>query len=62
MHGREIEAEPDGGLVSLTSVLASLYPIVTVLLAATVLHESVARGQRVGIVLTLAGVVLIAAG
>ena len=35
-----------GGLVSLTSVLASLYPIVTVLLAAVVLHERVARLQR----------------
>jgi drug/metabolite transporter (DMT)-like permease len=48
-----------GGLISLTSVLASLYPIVTVLLAAMVLHERVARAQRVGIVLTLTGVVLI---
>ena len=55
-------ASSDSGLVSLTSVLASLYPIVTVLLAATVLHETVGGGQRVGIVLTLAGVVLIAAG
>ena len=53
-------AAPQGGLVSLTSVLASLYPIVTVMLAAVVLHERVARWQRVGIVLTLAGVVLIA--
>lgn len=55
-------ASSGSGLVSLTAVLASLYPVVTVLLAATVLHESVARGQRVGIVLTLAGVVLIATG
>jgi drug/metabolite transporter (DMT)-like permease len=55
-------ASADGGLVSLTSVLASLYPIVTVLLAASVLRESVARSQRAGIVLTLAGVLLIAAG
>ena len=47
------------GLVSLTSVLASLYPVVTVLLAATVLHERVARLQKAGIVLTLTGVVLI---
>ena len=44
---------------SLTSVLASLYPIVTVLLAAAVLHERVARTQKAGIVLTLTGVVLI---
>ncbi|HZQ82359.1 MAG TPA: DMT family transporter [Gaiellaceae bacterium] len=48
-----------GGLVSLTSVLASLYPVVTVLLAASVLKERVARLQKAGIVLTLAGVVLI---
>jgi drug/metabolite transporter (DMT)-like permease len=47
------------GLVSLTSVLASLYPVVTVLLAAAVLHERVAPMQRAGIVLTLTGVVLI---
>ena len=47
------------GLISLTSVLASLYPIVTVLLAAAVLSERTAPTQRVGIALTLAGVVLI---
>jgi drug/metabolite transporter (DMT)-like permease len=49
------------GLVSLTSVLASLYPIVTVLLAAAILKERVAGLQRAGVVLTLAGVVLIGA-
>ena len=48
------------GLVSLTAVLASLYPVVTVLLAAGVLHERVAPMQRAGIVLTLTGVALIA--
>ncbi len=47
------------GLVSLTAVLASLYPVVTVLLAAAVLRERVAPMQRAGIVLTLAGVALI---
>jgi drug/metabolite transporter (DMT)-like permease len=47
------------GLVSLTAVLASLYPVVTVLLAASVLHERVATLQKAGIALTLAGVVLI---
>jgi drug/metabolite transporter (DMT)-like permease len=40
-------------------VLASLYPIVTVLLAASILHERVAPLPRAGIALTLAGVVLI---
>jgi drug/metabolite transporter (DMT)-like permease len=53
-------ASSHSGLVSLTSVLASLYPVVTVLLAASVLHERVAPLQRAGIVLTLTGVVLIA--
>ena len=52
-------ASSDSGLVSLTAVLASLYPIVTVLLAAAVLHERVAPLQKTGIVLTLTGVVLI---
>jgi drug/metabolite transporter (DMT)-like permease len=52
-------ASSDKGLISLTAVLASLYPVVTVLLAASVLHEQVARLQRAGIALTLAGVVLI---
>ena len=47
------------GLVSLTAVLASLYPVVTVLLAASILRERVAPLQRAGIALTLAGVVLI---
>ena len=50
------------GLISITSVLASLYPIVTILLARLVLHERVARSQEGGIVLTLAGVALITAG
>jgi drug/metabolite transporter (DMT)-like permease len=50
------------GLVSVTSVLASLYPVVTIVLAHALLHERTAPSQRVGIVGTLAGVVLIAAG
>ena len=49
------------GLVSLTSVLASLYPIVTVALAALFLKERVARLQLVGVILTLAGIGLISA-
>ena len=48
------------GLVSLTAVLASLYPIVTVVLAALVLHERIDGSQRAGVALTLAGVALIA--
>jgi drug/metabolite transporter (DMT)-like permease len=48
------------GLVSLTSVLASLYPIVTVALAAVVVGERVSRVQKAGIAITLAGIALIA--
>jgi len=55
-------AASTSGLVSITSVLASLYPIVTVLLARLVLKERVARSQEAGIALTLAGVALISAG
>jgi drug/metabolite transporter (DMT)-like permease len=50
------------GLISITSVLASLYPIVTIMLARLLLKERVARSQEAGIVLTLAGVALITAG
>jgi drug/metabolite transporter (DMT)-like permease len=50
------------GLVSVTSVLASLYPVITVLLARIVLKERVARSQEAGVALTLAGVALISAG
>jgi drug/metabolite transporter (DMT)-like permease len=55
-------AASTSGLVSITSVLASLYPIVTVVLARIVLAEKVARSQEAGIALTLAGVALISAG
>jgi drug/metabolite transporter (DMT)-like permease len=50
------------GLVSVTSVLASLYPIVTVALARVVLRERIDRWQEVGVVGTLAGVALISVG
>ena len=55
-------AASTSGLVSVTAVLASLYPIVTVVLARLVLREQVARSQEAGIGLTLAGVALISAG
>ena len=55
-------AASTSGLVSVTSVLASLYPIVTVVLARIVLKERVARSQEAGVGLTLAGVALISAG
>jgi uncharacterized membrane protein len=50
------------GVVSVVSILASLYPVATVLLARAVLHERVHRTQELGIVLALAGIVLVSAG
>ena len=55
-------ASSSEGLVSVVSILASLYPVVTVLLARAVLHERVHRSQELGIALALAGIVLISAG
>ena len=50
------------GLLTVTAVLASLYPAVTVLLAATVLREHVHRSQAVGLVLCGVAVTLVAGG
>jgi drug/metabolite transporter (DMT)-like permease len=50
------------GLLSLVTVLGSLYPVTTVLLARTVLRERMARHQIVGVVLAFTGVAAIAAG
>jgi drug/metabolite transporter (DMT)-like permease len=47
------------GFVSLVSVVASLYPVVTVLLAIAVLRERPSRSQALGGATALAGVVLI---
>ncbi|TMC31450.1 MAG: DMT family transporter [Chloroflexi bacterium] len=47
------------GLLSIVSILSSLYPVATVLLARVVLQERMARLQQAGVVLALAGVGLI---
>jgi drug/metabolite transporter (DMT)-like permease len=50
------------GLLSVVGVLGSLYPAVTVVLARFVLHERLSRVQNAGVLVTLAGVVALAAG
>jgi drug/metabolite transporter (DMT)-like permease len=50
------------GLLALVSVLGSLYPIVTVLLAHLLLGERLTRAQQTGVAVALAGVCAIAAG
>jgi drug/metabolite transporter (DMT)-like permease len=47
------------GLLSIVSILSSLYPVATVILARIVLQERMAGLQPVGIGLALAGVLLI---
>ena len=52
----------DTGLLSIVAVLASLYPVATVVLARALLGERLGRVQAVGVTVALAGVALIAAG
>jgi drug/metabolite transporter (DMT)-like permease len=50
------------GLLSVVSVISSLYPASTVLLAAVVLREKILRWQAVGLVTAALAVALVAAG
>jgi drug/metabolite transporter (DMT)-like permease len=50
------------GFLSITAVLGSLYPVVTVILARLLLHERLTRVQLLGVGAALAGVALIALG
>jgi drug/metabolite transporter (DMT)-like permease len=47
------------GLLSVVSVLGSLYPVVTIALARIYLKERIEPMQQVGVAVTLAGAVLI---
>lgn len=49
------------GMLTLVSVVAALYPALTVLLAAVVLRERILRAQAVGLALAAAAVSLVAA-
>jgi drug/metabolite transporter (DMT)-like permease len=49
------------GALAITSVVSSLYPVTTVILAFAFLHERLAVSQRVGVVMALAGVAMLAA-
>jgi drug/metabolite transporter (DMT)-like permease len=50
------------GDLSIVSVVGSLYPIATVLLARGILHERVRTVQAAGVVAALTGVAMIAVG
>ena len=50
------------GLLALVSVLGSLYPIATIVLAYVFLHERLTRPQLVGVATALAGVAALSAG
>jgi len=50
------------GALAVASVLSALYPVVTVILAAVVLHERVTRDHSVGIALAATAIVLIGVG
>jgi drug/metabolite transporter (DMT)-like permease len=50
------------GFLSVVSVLAALYPVVTMALAALLLHERIAPSQRLGVAGALAGAALISVG
>jgi drug/metabolite transporter (DMT)-like permease len=49
------------GLLAVVSVLGSLFPVVTVLLAHVLLHERISGVQRLGVAVALAGIAVVSA-
>src|SRR5262249_59636911 len=49
------------GLLAVVSVLGSLFPVVTVVLAHVVLQERISSIQRLGVVVTIVGVCVVSA-
>jgi drug/metabolite transporter (DMT)-like permease len=49
------------GLLSITAMLASLYPIVTIVMARAVLQQRISRHQSLGVIVAMTGVALLAA-
>jgi bacterial/archaeal transporter family protein len=49
------------GSVTLVSTVSALYPVITIFLAMTFLHETITLKQAAGVVLAIASIILIAA-
>ena len=47
------------GMAAAVSVLGSLYPVATVILARAILHEKLTISQRGGVLIALAGIGLV---
>jgi len=48
-----------GGKASIVSPATALFPVVTVILAVTLLHERVGTAQKIGLVLALTAIYLL---
>ena len=54
-----ISAFQQGGMLAIVGLLASLYPVTTVVLAQLVLSERMERHQAIGVMIALSGVALV---
>jgi len=50
------------GMISIVSVVVSLYPIVPIILAGIILQERLTRSQILGVIITLSGIVMVSIG